>query len=88
MHEVKSKSQESKHLRHPQVGDLHIKFAAFTVNGAPHLQLVFYKAEPASPTAAAFETLRAAATAPKQATTVDPPARPCGERALAASGRP
>ncbi|MFD7056597.1 transcriptional regulator [Streptomyces mirabilis] len=37
IHEVKSKSQEGKHLKHPQVGDLHIKFAAFTVNGAPEL---------------------------------------------------
>ena len=61
MHEVKSKSQEGKHLKHPSVGDLHIQFAAFTVNGAPHQQLIVYQAEPASPTAAAFETLRIAA---------------------------
>jgi transcriptional regulator with XRE-family HTH domain len=65
LHDVKSKSQEGKHLRHPDVGDLHIAFAAFTVNGAPHQQLVVYQAEPASPTAAAFETLRALATEPK-----------------------
>ncbi|MFF4585651.1 helix-turn-helix transcriptional regulator [Streptomyces sp. NPDC001388] len=64
-HEVKGKSQEGKHLKHPQVGDLHIAFAAFTVNGAPHQQLVVYQAEPASPTAAAFEVLRATAAAPK-----------------------
>ncbi|MFI5879865.1 helix-turn-helix transcriptional regulator [Streptomyces sp. NPDC051554] len=67
LHDVKSKSQEGKHLKHPDVGDLHIAFAAFTVNGAPHQQLVVYQAEPASPTAAAFETLRAPATAPKKA---------------------
>jgi hypothetical protein len=72
MHEVKSKSQEGKHLKHPLVGDLHIKFAAFTVNGAPHQQLVVYQAEPASPTAAAFETLRAMATEPKQARAAAP----------------
>ncbi|MGW6600241.1 helix-turn-helix transcriptional regulator [Streptomyces sp. NPDC055036] len=60
-HDVKSKSQEGKHLKHPQVGDLSIEFAAFTVNGAPHQQLVVYQAEPAGPTAAAFETLRAMA---------------------------
>ncbi|MEV6995461.1 helix-turn-helix transcriptional regulator [Streptomyces sp. NPDC093228] len=66
-HDVKSKSQEGKHLKHAQVGDLHIKFAAFTVNGAPHQQLVVYQAEPASPTAAAFETLRSMGTQPKQA---------------------
>ncbi|MYV55300.1 helix-turn-helix transcriptional regulator [Streptomyces sp. SID3212] len=62
LHDVKSKSQEGKHLKHPQVGDLHIKFAAFTVNGAPHQQLVVYQAEPASPTAAAFDALRAMST--------------------------
>ncbi|MDN3270378.1 hypothetical protein [Streptomyces sp. MA15] len=67
LHEVKSKSQEGKHLRHPDVGDLHIVFAAFTVNGAPHQQPVVHQAEPASPTAAAFETLRARATPPKEA---------------------
>lgn len=68
-HDVKGKSQEGKHLKHPQVGDLHIKFAAFTVNGAPHQQLVVYQAEPASLTATAFETLRAMATHPKQTET-------------------
>ncbi|WP_427918518.1 hypothetical protein [Streptomyces sp. cg40] len=61
-----SKSQEGgKHLRHPDVGDLHIAFATFTVNGAPHQQLVVYQAEPASPTAAAFETLRALGAEPR-----------------------
>ncbi|MBK3573613.1 helix-turn-helix domain-containing protein [Streptomyces sp. MBT65] len=69
LHDVKSKSQGDKHLKHPDVGDLHIAFAAFTVNGAPHQQLVVYQAEPASPTAAAFETLRAMAAEPKKART-------------------
>ena len=72
LHEVKSKSQEGKHLKHPLVGDLHIKFAAFTVNGAPHQQLVVYQAEPASPTADAFETLRAMAVEPRQAQAPEP----------------
>ncbi len=57
-HDVRPKTQEGKHLRHPRVGDLHIQFSAFTVNGAPHQQVVVYQAEPASPTAAAFERLR------------------------------
>ncbi|WP_343952180.1 helix-turn-helix transcriptional regulator [Nonomuraea longicatena] len=60
-HDVKSKTQEGKHLRHPRVGDLHIQFSAFTVNGAPHQQLVVYQAEPASPTAVAFQRLRSSA---------------------------
>ncbi|NJP95121.1 helix-turn-helix domain-containing protein [Nonomuraea sp. FMUSA5-5] len=58
-HDVKPKTQEGKHLRHPRVGDLHILFSAFTVNSAPHQQLVVYQAEPAGPTAQAFERLRA-----------------------------
>ncbi|MFD1831317.1 helix-turn-helix transcriptional regulator [Streptomyces desertarenae] len=72
LHEVRSKSQEDKHLRHPQVGDLHIKLAAFTVNGAPHQQLVVYRAEPAGPTAAAFEALRAMAAASRQVRAPEP----------------
>lgn len=66
-HEVKSKSQEGKNLRHPQVGDLEIQFSAFTVNGAPHQQLVVYQAEPASPTADAFTLLRSLAGRPAAA---------------------
>ena len=57
-HEVKAKAQEGKNLRHERVGDLRIAFSAFTVNGAPHQQLVVYQAEPASPTARAFAELR------------------------------
>ncbi|GAA2275721.1 helix-turn-helix transcriptional regulator [Nonomuraea roseoviolacea subsp. roseoviolacea] len=67
-HDVKSKTQEGKHLRHPRVGDLHIGFSAFTVNGAPHQQLVVYQAEPGSATAAAFERLRSSAARPKEMT--------------------
>ncbi|MEE1943314.1 helix-turn-helix transcriptional regulator [Streptomyces sp. TRM 70361] len=76
LHEVRSKSQEGKHLRHPRVGDLHIEFTAFTVNGAPHQQLVVYQAEPASPTAAAFETLRAVAARPEPVREAVPAAEP------------
>ncbi|QIY74650.1 helix-turn-helix transcriptional regulator [Streptomyces sp. RLB1-33] len=57
-HEVKGKTQQAKNLTHPEVGALEIQFSAFTVNGAPHQQLVVYQAEPASSTAAAFAELR------------------------------
>ncbi|WP_033822422.1 helix-turn-helix domain-containing protein [Kitasatospora sp. MBT63] len=60
-HEVGGKAQDVKRLRHPAVGDLEIRFSAFAVNGAPHQQLVVYQAEPAGPTAAAFEQLHATA---------------------------
>ncbi|MFD9218009.1 helix-turn-helix transcriptional regulator [Streptomyces sp. NPDC059544] len=57
-HNVKAKTRQVKKLRHPKVGDLQIVFSAFTVNEAPHQQLVVYQAEPASPTATAFAELR------------------------------
>ncbi|MFF9768455.1 helix-turn-helix domain-containing protein [Streptomyces sp. NPDC014636] len=57
-HEVRSKTRQVKNLRHPMVGALEIHFSAFTVNDAPHHQLVVYQAEPAGPTAAAFAQLR------------------------------
>ncbi|MFK0110133.1 helix-turn-helix transcriptional regulator [Streptomyces sp. NPDC091217] len=57
-HEVKGKTQQAKDLAHPEVGALEIRFSAFTVNDAPHQQLVVYQAEPASATAAAFAELR------------------------------
>ncbi|MDX8147256.1 helix-turn-helix transcriptional regulator [Lentzea sp. BCCO 10_0061] len=62
-HDVKPKTQEIKHLRHPRVGDLEIQFSTFTVSGAPHQQLVVYQAEPVSPTAEAFRRLRVHADA-------------------------
>ncbi|MEV6172597.1 helix-turn-helix transcriptional regulator [Streptomyces sp. NPDC051954] len=57
-HHVKGKTRQAKNLKHARVGSLEIQFSAFTVNGAPHQQLVVYQAEPASPTAAAFAELR------------------------------
>lgn len=60
-HEVKGKTQQAKDLRHPEIGALEIQFSAFTVNDAPHQQLVVYQAEPASAPAAAFAKLRSRA---------------------------
>jgi transcriptional regulator with XRE-family HTH domain len=60
-HDVKGKTRQAKNLKHPQVGDLEVQFSAFTVNEAPHQQLVVYQAEPASTTAAAFVELRSRA---------------------------
>ncbi|MFJ4770775.1 helix-turn-helix transcriptional regulator [Streptomyces uncialis] len=67
-HEVKSKSQEGKHLKHPDVGDLRIQFSAFTVNGAPHQQLIVYQAAPATGTAEAFAELDARTVEPAGST--------------------
>ncbi|MGW4138732.1 helix-turn-helix transcriptional regulator [Streptomyces mirabilis] len=63
-HEVKGKTQQAKNLAHPEAGALEIQFSAFTVNGAPHQQLVVYQAEPASATEAAFAELRSRADRP------------------------
>lgn len=60
-HEVKGKTEHAKRLAHPEAGSLEIQFSAFTVNSAPHQQLVVYQAEPASATAAAFAELRSRA---------------------------
>ncbi|MER6775876.1 MULTISPECIES: helix-turn-helix transcriptional regulator [unclassified Streptomyces] len=57
-HEVKGKTRQEKVLVHPQAGALEIQFSAFTVNDAPHQQLVVYQAEPGSATAAALAELR------------------------------
>lgn len=75
-HEVKGKTQQAKNLAHPEVGALEIQFSAFTVNGAPHQQLVVYQAEPASSTAAAFAELRSRTGRPVPGHNVAPmPAR-------------
>ncbi|MFJ3203090.1 helix-turn-helix transcriptional regulator [Streptomyces sp. NPDC086989] len=60
-HAVRGKTQQAKHLAHPEAGALEIELSAFTVNGAPHQQLVVYRAEPAGATAAAFAELRSGA---------------------------
>jgi transcriptional regulator with XRE-family HTH domain len=60
-HEVKGKTQQAKNLTHPEAGALEIQSSAFTVNGAPHQQLIVYQAEPASPTEAALAGLRSRA---------------------------
>ncbi|MEU1423300.1 helix-turn-helix transcriptional regulator [Kitasatospora sp. NPDC005751] len=70
-HDVRAKTQQSKRLAHPEVGALEIEFSAFTVNGAPHQQLVVYQAEPTA--AAALAGLRARAGLTP--TTRVPPAR-------------
>ncbi|KOU13759.1 XRE family transcriptional regulator [Streptomyces sp. WM6372] len=57
-HEVKGKTRQEKVLVHPEAGALELRFSAFTVNDAPHQQLVVYQAEPASATAAALAELR------------------------------
>ncbi|WP_116202931.1 helix-turn-helix transcriptional regulator [Amycolatopsis circi] len=50
-HEVRPRAGEDKHLRHPLLGDLRLRYQGFSVLDAPGQQLFVYTAEPASPSA-------------------------------------
>ncbi|WP_320781540.1 helix-turn-helix transcriptional regulator [Streptomyces sp. CRN 30] len=56
-HTVRSKTQDSKHLLHPDVGPLTLTYQTFDVRDAPGQQLVVYQAEPGSPSAQALTLL-------------------------------
>lgn len=47
-HEVRAKTDETKHRDHPVVGELSLRFENLTVNSAPGQHLVVYHAEPGS----------------------------------------
>ncbi|KOV61507.1 helix-turn-helix domain-containing protein [Streptomyces sp. MMG1121] len=56
-HEVRPRTGETKHLRHPRVGDLHLHYQGFAVSAAPGQHLYVYSADPGSPSAAALSLL-------------------------------
>ncbi|GAA1162708.1 helix-turn-helix transcriptional regulator [Streptomyces hebeiensis] len=56
-HTVRGKTQDAKHLFHPEVGALTVTSQAFDVRDAPGQQLVIYHAEPGSPSAQALGLL-------------------------------
>ncbi|GLV77073.1 transcriptional regulator [Streptomyces hygroscopicus subsp. hygroscopicus] len=47
-YEVRPRTQEDKHFRHPRVGELHLHFEALAVTSAPGQHLSVYSAEPGS----------------------------------------
>ncbi|MGD6740861.1 helix-turn-helix transcriptional regulator [Streptomyces sp. BH106] len=56
-HTVRGKTQDAKHLLHPDVGALALTYQAFDVREAPGQQLVIYHAEPGSPSAQSLNLL-------------------------------
>lgn len=56
-HTVRGKTQEAKHIHHPDVGPLTLTYQAFDVREAPGQQLVIYHAEPGSPSAHSLHLL-------------------------------
>ncbi|WP_432251205.1 helix-turn-helix transcriptional regulator [Streptomyces sp. HNM1019] len=56
-HTVRGKTQDAKHLLHPDVGPLTLTYQAFDVREAPGQQLVIYHAEPGSPSAQSLKLL-------------------------------
>ncbi|RCH59712.1 XRE family transcriptional regulator [Streptomyces sp. SDr-06] len=57
-YEVRPRTQEDKHFRHPQVGEVRLHFEALAVTSAPGQHLSVYSAEPGSASAAALARLR------------------------------
>ncbi|MBO3677494.1 helix-turn-helix domain-containing protein [Streptomyces sp. NEAU-YJ-81] len=47
-YEVRPRTHEDKHFRHPRVGELHLHFQALAVTSAPGQHLSVYSAEPGS----------------------------------------
>ncbi|MCO5992162.1 helix-turn-helix domain-containing protein [Actinoallomurus rhizosphaericola] len=57
-YEVRPRTQEDKHFRHPHVGELRLHFEALAVTSAPGQHLSVYSAEPGSAGADALILLR------------------------------
>ncbi|WP_037075787.1 helix-turn-helix domain-containing protein [Pseudonocardia spinosispora] len=76
-YEVRPRTTETKHFRHPDVGELHLHFEALAVSSAPGQHLSVYTAEPGSRSAeglALLSTLRCATAADAQEPVRDTPA--------------
>jgi transcriptional regulator with XRE-family HTH domain len=57
-YEVRPRTQEDKHFRHPRVGDLHLHYEALAVTSAPGQHVSVYSAEPGSPSEDGLVLLR------------------------------
>jgi transcriptional regulator with XRE-family HTH domain len=70
-HDVRTKTHGTKHMHHPIVGDLELRYESLSVNGADGQLLVVYHAEPASATARGLALLSSMISPP-----ADPRPRP------------
>jgi transcriptional regulator with XRE-family HTH domain len=70
-YDVRPRTREDKHFRHPEVGELHVHFEALAVTSAPGQHLSVYSADPGSRTAEAFTALRALAHSRARANEAD-----------------
>ncbi|MFI2761762.1 helix-turn-helix transcriptional regulator [Streptomyces echinatus] len=66
-HAVRGKSQDAKHLLHPDVGPLTLTYQAFDVRDAPGQQLVIYQAESGSSSAQTLDLLGSLHATPERA---------------------
>ncbi|MCC9309601.1 helix-turn-helix transcriptional regulator [Kitasatospora sp. RB6PN24] len=57
-YEVRPRTQEDKHFRHPRVGEVRLHFEALAVTSAPGQHLSVYSAEPGSASADALALVR------------------------------
>ncbi|MFF0050771.1 helix-turn-helix domain-containing protein [Streptomyces sp. NPDC005498] len=57
-HEVRDKTDDTKRLRHPAVGELTLRYQVFLIDGFPGQCLFTYQAEPGSSSAEALTKLR------------------------------
>ncbi|MGX1851731.1 helix-turn-helix domain-containing protein [Streptomyces sp. NPDC055299] len=57
-HEVRQRPSEEKRLRHPRIGELHLRYQGFSVLDAPGQQLFVYTADPTGPGADGLKLLR------------------------------
>lgn len=73
-YEVRPRTHEDKHFRHPRVGKLRLHFEALAVTGAPGQHLSVYSAEPGSASADALDLLRRLAEQEGASTDQDAPA--------------
>ncbi|MFF3277416.1 helix-turn-helix transcriptional regulator [Streptomyces chrestomyceticus] len=87
-YEVRPRTREDKHFRHPQVGEICVHFEALAVTSAPGQHLSVYSAEPGSASADALVLLGRLSEQEAALADRSTPARPNSGPAHSDPGRP